>query len=138
MAIFIVLTVYLQATAPFKNYFQAICIWGFVRTGIASPIGDAIYRSGITGLMNKHLTEIGNHVNISLQSSMSNMEFIGTEAMVSTLRELYGYTFIFGIVILVLIAVSRFKRNLISLVPSLKSLYISSSESVELENNKNV
>lgn len=119
IAIFIALTVYLQATAPFKNYFQAICILGFVRTGIASPIGDAIYRNGLTGLMNKHLAEIGNHINITLQSSINSMEFIRTEAMISTLQELYGYTFIFGIVVLILIVGSRFKKKLTSRISTL-------------------
>jgi hypothetical protein len=31
-----------QATAPFRNYFQVICIPGFIRTGIGSPLGDAV------------------------------------------------------------------------------------------------
>jgi hypothetical protein len=34
VAVFISLTVYAQATAPFKNYFQVLCILGFIRTGI--------------------------------------------------------------------------------------------------------
>ncbi len=123
VAIFIALTVYIQATAPFKNYFQVLCILGFVRTGIASPVGDAIYRSGITGLMGKHLAEIGNHIDISLQSSANNLSFIGTEAMVSALQELYGYTFIFGVAVLVLIASHGFMKNfLFNTVLSKKSL----------------
>lgn len=124
VTIFIALTVYIQATAPFKNYFQVLCILGFVRTGIASPIGDAIYRSGMTGLMNKHLAEIGNHLNIGLQSSMDNLEFIGTEAMISTLQELYGYTFIFGVAVLILIALYCLRKDLTTPIFTLKSLYI--------------
>ena len=133
VAIFIALTVYIQATAPFNNYFQILCILGFVRTGIASPIGDAIYRSGTTGLMNKHLAEIGNHLDIGLQSSMNNLEFIGTEAMISTLQELYGYTFIFGTVVLILIAAYHFRRNLTNPIPTLKSLYLGTSKNIELK-----
>lgn len=123
LAIFIALTVYIQATAPFKNYFQVLCILGFVRTGIGSPIGDAIYQQGITGLMNKHLAEIGNQVNIGLLNSMEQLGHIGTEAMVSTIRELYGYTFIFGIGVLVLLAGSRFKKHVKKPIPSLRLLY---------------
>lgn len=125
VAIFIALTVYIQATAPFRNYFQVLCILGFVRTGIASPIGDAIYRSGMTGLMNKHLAEIGSHVSVSLQSSVNNLEFIGTEAMISTLQELYGYTFIFGIAVLILIALYHFRKKLAQPFRALESHYIS-------------
>lgn len=110
VVIFIALTVYIQTTAPFKNYFQVLCILGFVRTGIASPVGDAIYRSGITGLLGKHLAAIGSHIDISLQSP-AGLGFIGTEAMVATLRELYGYTFIFGVAVLLLIASHRFIKQ---------------------------
>ena len=123
LCIFIALTVYIQATAPFKNYFQVLCILGFVRTGIGSPIGDAIYQHGITGLMNKHLAGIGSHVNISLLDSMERLGHIGTEAMVATLRELYGYTFIFGIAVLVLLAASRFQKNVKKPIPKLRFLY---------------
>ena len=123
LAIFIALTVYIQATAPFKNYFQVLCILGFVRTGIGSPIGDAIYQHGITGLMNKHLAEIGYQVNLSLLESTSQLSHIGTEAMVTTIRELYGYTFIFGIGVLILLAASRFKKNVKKPIPKLRYLY---------------
>lgn len=112
VAIFIALTVYIQATAPFKNYFQVLCILGFVRTGIASPVGDAIYRTGIEGLMNRHLSEIGSRINFSLLNSISDIGHIGNEAMIQTLQELYGYTFIFGIAVLLLIAARHLRKAL--------------------------
>lgn len=129
LAIFIALTVYIQATAPFKNYFQILCILGFIRTGIGSPIGDAIYQHGITGLMNKHLSSIGYHVNANLLGGMEKLNHIGTEAMVSTLRELYGYTFIFGIAVLILLAASRFQHDVKKRIPSLKTLYLLTKKS---------
>lgn len=111
LCIFIALTVYIQATAPFKNYFQILCILGFVRTGIASPIGDCIYQYGINGLIGKHLSMIGENINLSLQSSMSNLSMIGSEAMCATLMELYGYTFIFGVSVLLLIGIMNFFKT---------------------------
>lgn len=123
LMLFITLTVFIQARAPFTVYFQVICILGFVRTGIASPIGDAIYQHAINGLMGKHLVAIGTDLNVSLLSSLANLNSIGTEAMVATLRELYGYTFIFGIVVLLAIAVSRFSHTMYKRMPSLKFLY---------------
>ena len=86
MGVFIVLTVYAQATANFQYYFQTLCLLGFVRTGIGAPIGDAIYSTAMTGLMNIR----------------PNLEI--------TIRELYGYTFMFGVVVLCLI-VSQFMRR---------------------------
>lgn len=121
LAIFIALTVYIQATAPFKNYFQVLCILGFVRTGIGSPIGDAIYQHCLTGFMGKHLSEIGATVNMSLANIANG--YIGMEAMVATLRELYGYTFIFGVCVLILLAASRFKKDVKKPIPKLRFLY---------------
>lgn len=107
LSIFIALTAYIQATAPFPNYFQILCILGFVRTGIASPIGDALYQTGISGLMGKHLVALGAY----------------PQAFVATLQELYGYTFIFGVVVLVAIAASRFKQHIYRPLPGLKVIY---------------
>lgn len=123
LAIFIALTVYIQATAPFKNYFQVLCILGFVRTGVGSPIADSIYQHGIAELMNNHLTEIGYHTNTALLQSFEWFEHIGTTAMVYTLKELYGYTFIFGVIVLILLATSRFKKNVKKPIPKLHYLY---------------
>lgn len=107
LAIFIALTSYIQATAPFKNYFQILCILGFIRTGIASPIGDALYQRGISGLLGRHLTALEQY----------------SQAFVATLQELYGYTFIFGVVVLVAIASSRFKKHIERPLPGLKTVY---------------
>lgn len=123
LAIFIALTVYIQATAPFKNYFQVLCILGFIRTGIGSPIGDAIYQHGLTLQMNKHLADIGSHINLSLLESTECLNHIGIEAMIASLRDLYGYTFLFGIVVLILLAASRFKKNVKKPIPRLRFLY---------------
>jgi len=123
LAIFISLTVYIQATAPFKNYFQVLCILGFVRTGIGSPIGDAIYQHGMTGLMNVHLSELGSLLNISLLPSSDALRHIGTAAMASVVQQLYGYTFIFGVCVLILIAGSHYKRGVKKPIPKLRFLY---------------
>ena len=41
----------------------------------------------------------------------------------ATLRELFGYTFIFGVVVLVLLAASRFKKDVQKPIPKLRYLY---------------
>lgn len=38
-------------------------------------------------------------------------------------RELFGYTFIFGVVVLVLLAASRFKKDVQKPIPKLRYLY---------------
>lgn len=94
LVVFISLTVYAHATTPFKYYFQVLALLGFIRTGVASPIGDTILNRSMAALMSKHLSIVG----------------VGNNAFLLALKELYGWVFIFGIMVLILIAISRFKK----------------------------
>ena len=75
-----------QAPANFTYYFQILSLLGFIRTGVGAPIGDVVYSTALTGLMNLR----------------PDLEL--------AIREIYGYSVIFGVGVLVLIALSRFKR----------------------------
>ncbi len=94
------LTVYAQATANFTYYFQILALLGFIRTGVGAPIGDAIYGTALAGLMNLR----------------PDLEL--------AVRELYGYSVIFGVFVLALIVASRFKRQIYSSVPLIQSIYV--------------
>jgi hypothetical protein len=111
VVVFITLTVYAQATAHFRNYFQVICILGFIRTGIASPIGDAIYTRAMSGVLSKHLAlldEIGQLQGLPLQY---------------TLQELYGYSVILGVITLIILAGSRFQKHVGMPMPTFVRMY---------------
>lgn len=93
VGVFIVLTVYAQATANFQYYFQTLFLLGFVRTGIGGPIGDALLSTGMTGLMNLR----------------PDLEL--------TIRELYGYTTMLGAAVICMtlcsmIRIRRGRRNI--------------------------
>lgn len=118
LSIFISLTVYIQATAPFKNYFQVLCILGFIRTGIASPIGDAIYQHGLTKITNQHLEQINN--------------FVPTEAFVTAIQQLYGWSFIFCVLILILLAATRFKKDVKKPIITIKSIYKMTKNKIQI------
>lgn len=62
-----------------------------------TAIGDAVYSTALTGLMNLR----------------PDLEL--------AIRELYGYSVIFGVGVLILIALSRFKRQIYNTVPLLES-----------------
>lgn len=85
VGVFIVLTVYAQANANFAYYFQILALLGFVRTGVGAPVGDAIYSTALSGLM----------------SLRPDLEL--------AVRELYGYSVIFGVFVLSLIAASNIR-----------------------------
>lgn len=97
--VFISLTVYAQATAPFRNYFQVICILGLIRTGIGSPLGDAVYARALEA------------------------ERIIHSSIIVSLRELYGWSIVFGVCVLIIIAASRFKGKVGMPIPTFEREY---------------
>ncbi|GHV52591.1 hypothetical protein FACS1894181_15790 [Bacteroidia bacterium] len=111
VVIFITLTVYAQATAPFRNYFQVICILGFIRTGIASPIGDAIYSRALSGVLSKHLALLG-------EAGQSQ-----GLPLLYALQELFGYSVLFGAATLLVLAASRFKKYAGMPMPTFVRMY---------------
>ncbi|GHT45900.1 transporter [Bacteroidia bacterium] len=113
VVVFITLTVYAQATAHFRNYFQVICILGFIRTGIASPIGDAIYTRAMSGVLSKHLALLGENI-AEIQNNLP---------MLFTLQDLYGYSVILGVITLIIIAGSRFQKHIGMPIPTFMRMY---------------
>jgi hypothetical protein len=99
VTVFISLTVYAQATAPFRNYFQVICILGLIRTGIGSPLGDAVYAHALEA------------------------EIITHSSMIVALRELFGLSIVFGVCVLIIIAASRFKGKVGMPIPTFRRMY---------------
>ncbi|GHT55345.1 hypothetical protein FACS189446_6520 [Bacteroidia bacterium] len=112
VVVFITLTVYAQATAHFRNYFQVICILGFIRTGIASPIGDAIYTRAMSGVLSKHLALLG-----------ENRVGVTHLPMIYTLQDLFGYSVILGIITLIILAASRFQKHIGMPIPTFVRMY---------------
>lgn len=115
--IFISLTVYANQNVIFTSYFQVLCILGFIRMGIASPIGNAIYSRAMTGTMANHLATMGSSVNPAIQLPYSQLgSAVSSEALLTTIQELFGWSVIFGAIVLVLIALSRYKGKVLSLL----------------------
>jgi hypothetical protein len=99
VTVFISLTVYAQATAPFRNYFQVLCILGLIRTGIGAPLGDAIYARALEAQVTIH------------------------SSLIVALRELFGMSIVFGIVVLMIIMASRFKTQVGMPIPTFRRMY---------------
>jgi hypothetical protein len=121
VVIFISLTVYAQATVPFKNYFQALTILGLIRTGIAAPLGDAIYERALTGSLSRHLALIGSDTNLIF--SGVSAETLHATTLPAALQELFGWSVIFGVLVLTVVAASRFKDRIRKPIPTLTALY---------------
>lgn len=112
--IFISLTVYAQANVPFKNYFQVLCILGFIRTGLASPLGGAIYSRALTGMMSKNFDLLGSYINpYTLSTSTDVSNAVTAEVIVSSIKEGFGWSVMYGIAVIVLIVVYQYRRTIL-------------------------
>lgn len=117
VVVYIAVTVYAQKIVPFQHFFQALCLLGFVRTGIGNPVCAAIYT---------RLLRIKTVEHTALLASMSNTSFAPQEilndlhqqALLATLKEIYGLAIIVGLCTLILILASRFKAQLNYLIPT--------------------
>lgn len=103
--IFISLTVYANKNVAFTLYFQVLCILGFIRMGVAAPIGNAVYSRAMTAAISSQLGAIGSSVNLGAlpYAGFDGVAYsqvasaVSSQAILSALRELLGYSVIFGV-----------------------------------------
>lgn len=99
--IFVVLTTYVESSTPFEHRFMMLTILGLVRTGVASPIGNALFG---------HLLRYDLLNGITLES---------------TLRDGYGLTVMLGVFTLVILLASRFDNKRYITLPTLRKIHAS-------------
>jgi hypothetical protein len=86
---------------------------GFIRTGIASPIGDAIYTRAMSGVLSKHHALFG-------ENAVGANNFLPLQY---TLQELYGYSVILGVITLIILAGSHFRKQVGMPMPTFVRMY---------------
>lgn len=133
VGIFIALTVYAQAYCNFKYYFQVLCLLGLVRTGIGDTIGVACWEHALNGCVGKYLAAIGQTADFGNGLPFEALSaWISEEAVLSALRELYGWAVLVGMVVLIAILCSHFDR-LRNPLPKLRQAYVIVARSLRRE-----
>lgn len=108
ITLYISLTVYVTGIVPFQHFFQVLAILGFIRTGFGSVLGTAIYGRAMQALIPENIQNLSTHldaVNTALNPSSMGGIFsaVSTQAMLVSLKEVYGWVCIVGIVLLIVI-----------------------------------
>ena len=113
--VYVALTVYAGRTIPFTHFFQVLSILGFVRTGFGSSLGTAIIGRAFSAIMNKNTMSLG--LNIDMQNPIVNalpfdslMGELQRQALLVSIKEVYGYAVIAGIILLLLSLCTRYKN----------------------------
>ena len=124
VGVFIALTVYAQAYCNFKYYFQVLCVLGFMRMGLGDVIGIAVWERALTGAMGDHFATIGAMADYAGGLSTAELATaITSEALLASLRQLFGWATVGGVGLLVVILLGSFD-SLRNPLPKLKQAYV--------------
>ncbi|MDD4602873.1 MAG: hypothetical protein PHF97_03595 [Bacteroidales bacterium] len=114
VVIYVVLTVYAARTIPFMPFFQVLTVLGFVRTCVGIPLGTAIIGRALSICTKKDMMSLGSE--IDLQNPIVNtmpfnriMEEVHRQALMVSIKEIFGYAAIAGVFILILSLCTRYK-----------------------------
>ncbi len=113
------LTIYAVRIVPFQHFFQMLAVFGFVRSAAGSPIATAIYSRVLNKIVPKNFALITAEMDAVnpdvaggvLQGHGASVASIYgdcmTQAMLASMKEIYGWVCICGIILLILILAYR-------------------------------
>ena len=113
---------------PFQHFFQVLAILGFIRTGFGSVLGTALFGRAMQALIPENIQNLSTHldaVNSALRpESMSSIfSAISTQATLVSLKEVYGWVCIVGIVLLIVILCgSHLNRYMTGRLPRMRHI----------------
>lgn len=106
--LYIALTIYIAKSIPFKHFFQALCVLGFIRTSLATPLGTAILNRWLRyqqqdnmGLITGDIDRIKDYVPDFYLPNLYN-EVMRQTTMLG-LKEVFGGVCVFGTVLVLVI-----------------------------------
>ena len=105
--IFVVLTTYVESNTPFEHRFMMLSVLGLVRTGIATPIGVALF---------SHLLRVQTAYHLPLFGSYPAAMMVG-------MRNLFGLAVLLGFVTMLIIVASRFEDKRYITLPTMRRIH---------------
>lgn len=113
--IYISLTVYAAKVIPFIYFFQALSVFGFIRTGFGSAMGNAIMERLYEVSMRQNADSLATNmdsVSLSAVSPDSLYAEFSRQLTLVSVKEVYGYAVMFGILILLIFLGTRYRTRL--------------------------
>ncbi|MBR1835221.1 MAG: hypothetical protein IJ785_06920 [Bacteroidales bacterium] len=126
--IFVVLTTYVESNTPFEHRFMMLTVLGLVRTGVASPIGAALYGHLLRAEMVKNMALLGS------ANPAASAPAVVEQALMVGLRNLFGLTVLIGVVTLLILLLSRFNSKQYITLPTMRKIYNTLTSRAPLSN----
>ena len=116
--IFVVLTTYVESNTPFEHRFMMLTVLGLVRTGIASPIGAALYGHLLRAQMGHNTALLGTTYHHAADAAQ-----VVQQAIMVSIRNLYGITVLIGMLAMIVLLLSRFGSKQYITLPTLRKIH---------------
>lgn len=127
MIIYTALTIYITTLVPFNHFFQVLCIIGFIRTGIASPIGSSLFSNWMHHTMADKMMVLSNDIDI-VNPYVGMLDFGGIagalsrNAVLASVKEIYGWVALVALVLLAALALMKPIYPMVSPFPKFKTI----------------
>lgn len=111
-----VLTYALAVGVPFKYYFEAMCVIGFIRTSFGNPLSGAIVTRAFNHVKAKNLALLSGEIDPMhpLTDSFSTVYAeVQRQMLLVSLKEVYGYAILVALAILAAIILSDYRRFIV-------------------------
>ena len=110
MVLTVAFTVYMEEIMALKHFFQGLCVFGMVRTGLGSAIGAAVYGFGLRYFTADNLQRLAPNfdavaVSAHHESPVHLYGEVMEQVMLMSTKQLYGLTCIAGCVVILLMFV---------------------------------
>lgn len=126
--LYISLTVYVTGIVPFQHFFQVLSILGFIRTGFGSVLGGAIYSRIWQHILPENFQTLSielDEVNTALNAQTFHSIYgeAMKQATLVSLKEMYGWVCIVGVLFLALILFEKFlNKNVVGRLPRIRRI----------------
>lgn len=124
--IYTAITYKMSVSVTFQYYFQAICVIGFIRTTFGNAMSSAIVTHTYNAVRQKNLALLSSELDWMnpLTKNFSDLySEVQRQATMVSLKEVYGYAVLAGIMILIFILLFDYRKQVMPNMPKLVNVW---------------
>lgn len=113
--VYTALTYALAISVPCMYYFEAMCVIGFIRTSFGNPLSGAFVTRAYNHIHQKNIMLLNSEIDAvnPLSGSFSSVwSELQRQPLLVSLKEVYGYAAIIGLLLLIFILLFEYRRHI--------------------------
>lgn len=124
--IYVVLAYTLGKNVPFPYYFMSLCVAGFVRTGVGTPLGSAVFTRVLHVVRKDSLMQLSDGLDLA-NPAVANFGAVYGEVQKASLmiglKEVFWYAALVGILTIFGLLFSDLRGKLTAVIPNLSKIW---------------